>query len=339
MGQVFHPLETRLGKLPSKSQGKWLDWYLAHPTHPLLSQLLGLPNEETPDQAKITSLFQQQKSFSELVSQLGVDFERLRCGYDGNNSRPSRRYPPMFETHPYLRRDGSEARSAVFQAKSPEGSNEPALPNEPWFSETSARKRLVGFIAKRELEEDVPTWWKSSGLEWPSVVEGDRYKASTVESWVKRFEKHIFEKHLSAEYYPEGVKARQVSEARSRREIADSVVPHSTPASGFVAFIYADGNNMGGYIRRKIQSPQQYQQFSQDVFKATEGAVYKALKQLKPRRYKPDTSSSRKNKKETWLYPFEVVAVGGDDVMLVVPADAALSVAETLGNDFERLLG
>ncbi|MGB3294768.1 MAG: hypothetical protein WBB01_17425, partial [Phormidesmis sp.] len=150
VARSFRLLETRLGLLPEDlSQVRWLDWYSEHHAHPLVSQLLGIAAEPTPEKDEVSARFEQQKSFSELVTQLTIDFEQRRSGRDTQSNRVSRRYPPMFETHPYLRRDQSESRSAVFQSK--EEINSPdsgGLPGDPWFSETSARKRLMGQIAK-----------------------------------------------------------------------------------------------------------------------------------------------------------------------------------------------
>ena len=83
--------------------------------------------------------FQNRKSFNELTTKLAALFNQRRNGNDFNNNlhenRPSRRYPPMFETHPYLRRDEGDRRIAAMQTD---------LPNNPYYSEVLARKHLVG---------------------------------------------------------------------------------------------------------------------------------------------------------------------------------------------------
>jgi CRISPR-associated protein Cmr2 len=135
------------------------------------------------------------------------------------------------------------------------------------------------------------------------------------------------------DYYGEN-RAAEVEEARSVREIGDASL-----VKGFVAYIYADGNNMGGYIQKEIKNPEQYQRFSRDIFEATEKSVYVALaKHLKPHKYKPDSDSGRRNKQEVWIHPFEILTIGGDDVMLIVPADRALAIAKTIGEEFEKQL-
>ncbi|NEZ59125.1 type III-B CRISPR-associated protein Cas10/Cmr2 [Adonisia turfae] len=344
VGRQFKVLETSLGLLPGNiSQVRWLDWYKSNRKHPLLSQLLGISptkvNAGLSDDY-IKQAFEQQKSFSELVSQLAIDFGQRRGGRHTSKSRTNRCYPPMFETHPYLQRDQGEHRLAVFQAVNQPNDPESGLPGEPHFSESSARKRVMGQITKREFRNrQAPQWWLDSKLEWPSVVKGKKYYEQANESWIKRFEDYLKEKSLAETYYPTNKKEDDVEESRSLREIADAKRLNGPLPSGDVAFIYADGNNMGGYIRREIQSPQLYQEFSQQVFEATTQSAFLALHEhLKPRRYKPDASSSRRKKSEIWLYPFEIVAIGGDDVLLIVPADKALEVTETLCELFEQRL-
>ncbi len=126
----------------------------------------------------------------------------------------------------------------------------------------------------------------------------------------------------------------QVTEARSLREIGNA----SSPA-GFVAYIYADGNNMGGYIRKQIKTPQKYREFSDDILDATQQCVYKALvEHLRPHQLKNLTDPDNENRNGRWIHPFEIITIGGDDVLLIVPADKALAVAKTIGEEFENQL-
>jgi CRISPR-associated protein Cmr2 len=59
-------------------------------------------------------------------------------------------------------------------------------------------------------------------------------------------------RQLARDYYGD----TEPQEARSLREIGNA-------CKGFVAYIYADGNNMGGYIQQ-IQTPQEYKKFSEE---------------------------------------------------------------------------
>ena len=323
VGAKFKALEIQLGLLPDEINARtfWKEKYLENLDNRLIKAYFE-QLDTSPEKA-----FKERKTFNELAGKLAALFNQRRNGNDFAD-RPSRRYPPMFETHPYLRRDESDRRSAVFQAKSDPNNENKGLPGDPWFSEALARKRLIGQIAKRELPPGrLPTWWVDSGLEWDFATHKN-LKLGPVESWVNKFEKSLA---TTNEYYGE---TRVAEEARSVREIGDASL-----VKGFVAYIYADGNNMGGYIQKEIKSPEEYQRFSRDIFDATEKSVYVALaKHLKPHKYKPDSDSGRRNKQEVWIHPFEILTIGGDDVMLIVPADRALAIAKTIGEEFERLL-
>lgn len=311
VGDAFKLLELRLGHL----HPPWLQDYLKHKDNPILQAYFEQPeldqaaeqvhndgeqDNKTPTDADYIRQFSNRKSFSELVTHLAIRFNQRRSGNHLPNRDQTRAYPPMFETHGYLHRDDSDRRSSTVRIKG-------RIPDNPKFSEPSARKYFMGQKAKRDDPKD---WWKEAIGNWQT---GD------VESWVQRF--------LKA--FPCD---RDVAEARSLPEIAAASSP-----SGYVAYIYADGNNMGGYIQNCIQTPEAYQQFSEDVFYATEQSVYRAIAQhIEPTWYKPTDRSSRQ--REGLIYPFEILTIGGDDVLLIVPGDKGLAVAKTLSETFETIL-
>ena len=332
VGAKFKALEIQFGLLPYEINARtfWKEKYLENPDNPLIKAYFEQQDTSSEE------AFEERKTFNELAGKLAALFNQRR---NGNNlpegDRPSRRYPPMFETHPYLRRDESDRRSAVFQAKSDPNNENKGLPGDPWFSEALARKRLIGQIAKQEIPSSgrLPTWWVDSGLEWDFATL-ENLEPGAVESWVNKFEGFLRETYERYNGYYGENRAAEVEEARSVREIGDASL-----VKGFVAYIYADGNNMGGYIQKEIKNPEQYQRFSRDIFDATEKSVYVALaKHLKPHKYKPDSDSGRRNKQEVWIHPFEILTIGGDDVMLIVRADRALAIAKTIGEEFERIL-
>lgn len=311
VGESFRVLEIRFGLLKQSIENTpWLDWYHENYNQPLVQAYFGFPANELERIQK----FKNHKSFNELTTKLAVLFNQRRSGNDFPN-RPSRRYPPMFETHPYLRRDESDRRSAIARIS--------ALPGNPSLSESLVRKRIVGEIAKREvLKENLPTWFTNLNLDW---------QPTGIESWVTKFDYYLARREnsqLASDYYGD---CSQIKEARSLREIGNA-------SKGFVAYIYADGNNMGGYIQQ-IQTPQEYKKFSEDIFQATEQSVYKALAQhLKPHQLNNLTDPDNENRNGCWIHPFEILAIGGDDVMLIVPADRALDIAKTIGEEFENIL-
>ncbi|QYO65092.1 Cas10/Cmr2 second palm domain-containing protein [Leptolyngbya sp. 7M] len=283
------------------------------------------PSADAPAPDYLRNAFERRKNFNELVGKLAAQFNLRRSGYDAplpDTDRPSRCYPPMFETHPYLVKDNSDRRSAVARITD--------IPTQPWVSEPLARKRRIGQITKQESAEE-QEWYENSGFTWT---------AEAPDSWVRKFEQFLIEKQLVKQYdsdcrifdQSQQLKNLQGREARSLKEISDA-------SKGFVAYIYADGNNMGQHIRDKIKTPDEYQRLSEDIFEATEHSVYIALaKHLAPHYYEPDAQSNRRNKTPVWIHPFEIVTIGGDDVLLIVPANKALAIAKTIGETFEEIL-
>lgn len=307
VGETFRLLEFRFGLLKDPiEQTPWLEWLERNQDNPIVRSYYNPPTRDT---------FEGRKSFSELVTRLAIRFNQRRGGQD-TPDRSTRRHPPMFETHPCLRRGQNELRSAIKQVP---------LPGDPWFAETQIRKRISGQFSKNEKDQP---WYKPFQNHWhPSVLE----------SWTSKFIKFLKEnRDLYDLYYrdisnPDDI---DIKESQTLREIGDA----STP-KGFVGFIYADGNNMGGYINSQIKIPKKYQDFSKHILKATTEAVYIAIaRHLAPHYIAEPVDQESKGRRHIHIHPFEIIAIGGDDVMLVVPADKALSIAKTLGEEFEKIL-
>lgn len=329
VGDKFNALEIRFGLLPKKIDNDtfWVEKYQKNQNNPLVSayfQRGNIPQLED---------FQERKTFNELAGKLASLYNHRRNGNELQESdRPLRRYPPLFETHPYLKRDEGDRRSAIFQSDNSNVDDDDlyqSLPGNPWVSEASARKRLVGEKAK--MDNTTSQWYYSQeGLTWnPGTKEA-------LESWFTKFENFLYE--IPHKYYSkirsENLHSSIVKEAISVEEIGDA---SNTP--GFVAYIYADGNNMGGYIQKEIKTPEDYYDFSRNILKATEESVYMALTEhLQPHKLSPALQAERNSKKEIWIHPFEILTIGGDDVMLIVPANKALEIAKTIGKEFERIL-
>ena len=109
---------------------------------------------------------------------------------------------------------------------------------------------------------------------------------------------------------------KQVDGPQDLSDIASASEP-----SGFISFIYADGNNMGGYLE-KVKTPAEYRQFSERVFIAVQKAAFDALAEhLSP------TASG--------IHPFEIVSIGGDDLLLIVPGSKAFEVVHAMGENFD----
>ena len=323
VGDTFKLLEIRFGLLRDPiEQTFWLDRYRQEYKNPVVEAYFGKldkDSNEPVDPSCVEEAFANRKSFNELTTKLAVLFNQRRSGNDFEN-RPSRRYPPMLETHPYLQRDEADRRSAITRATdNPDNPNEKGLPGNPWFSEVSARKRKAGDRAKQGKIKE--THWYT---EWhPDVIEG----------WVDKFEDFLKKPSQKLNKYC-GSYNYNIEEVK----ISESLTQLGSVSNGFVAYIYADGNNMGGYIQ-KITTPQKYQEFSEDVDNATRYAVFQALAEyLQPRQLKGNNKSESTLQEGAWIHPFEIITIGGDDIILIVPADRALAIAKTIGEQFEQIL-
>lgn len=329
VGDTFRLLEIRFGILNENIDSTpWFDWYQKNAKEPLVEAYFGKVEDDT----ELLDKFFDRKSFNELAGKLAVRFNQRRSGNKSPN-RPSRCYPPMLETHPYLVRDGSDRASATLHIQ-PDNSNE-SLARESWFSEPVARKYIMGQRTKRDDRRQ--GWYESS--------EFSDWNPGYIKSWVTKFQDYLEEvfedtikqqkrKELRKKYYselPNGLNIEQVEQSRSVEEIANA-------SNNFLSYIYADGNNMGGYIQT-IKTPEQYRQFSKDIFEATEQSVYYALAQnLHPHQLKNLKKPEAKNRNGQWVHPFEIITIGGDDVLIIVPANQALAIAKDIGEKFEEIL-
>jgi CRISPR-associated protein Cmr2 len=124
-------------------------------------------------------------------------------------------------------------------------------------------------------------------------------------------------------------KSRQLKRSRDINATVDTLPDIAEAASGqaggFVGLVYADGNNVGAYIA-KLSSIAAYRRFAQHMLDANEQAVALALiEHLGP---------TERNK----VWPFEIITIGGDDVLLFVPADRAPAVAATIAREFGQAM-
>jgi CRISPR-associated protein Cmr2 len=311
VGETFRLLEIRLGLLKDNIEETfWLEKYQKECHNSVIEACFGKIN----DLSKIEGTFKKCKSFNELTTRLAIRFNQRRSGNESEN-RPTRRYPPMFETHPYLKRDEGDKRSAIAHINQ--------LTRQPYLSETLIRKRRIGDRAKTGIST-APKWYQDIGLEW---------EAGIIESWLDKFEDFLINNSEQFQKYY-GNNNNQKKEIK----IPQSLTQLGKVSNGYVAYIYADGNNMGGFIQN-IRTPEEYQKFSQDVENATKYAVYQALAyNLHPREIKGISEPESKIQDGDLIHPFEIITIGGDDIFLIVPADKALQIAKMIGQQFENIL-
>lgn len=89
----------------------------------------------------------------------------------------------------------------------------------------------------------------------------------------------------------------------------------------YLALIYADANGMGT-AREKQQSLNELHDFAKEVDNAVFAAMGKAIATHLP--------------VQNDLFPFDILLIGGDDIVMVVPADKAFQVAHTLADEFHK---
>jgi len=268
---------------------------------------------DAKDTAEIAQrAFFARKNFSELVTILAGTFYRCR------EERP---YDPrsFYALQPWDSRcQSSGTRPAVVKT--------PTIGDElegREMSEASARKRFVGQVFKREIDQDEardPTRWFWRKFDWnkPEGVSSwrDWSQQQDLESWEQRWVKYLAA--YPASNYARAAVGKQVRSARDVQEIGAS-------SGRYIGMIYADGNRMGRFFSR-LPTPEAYARASHTIAAVLKGAVFDALSTyLEPSSQKPVGA----------VHPFEILTIGGDDLLLIVPANRALDIAIHIGHAFE----
>ncbi|SRR5579884_124768 len=96
----------------------------------------------------------------------------------------------------------------------------------------------------------------------------------------------------------------------------------------YVAFIYADGNEIGETFS-KVRSVSSYRHFSEGLKEATENAIFEAL-------YSGLSGNPIRKDGANTYFPFEILNIGGDDVAVLVPAPFSWKVALKFLEEFEE---
>ncbi len=102
-----------------------------------------------------------------------------------------------------------------------------------------------------------------------------------------------------------------------------------TEAKEYLGLIYADANNMGLQIEN-YRELSKVKEFAETVDISVHRAMSLAIKEHLPVE-KPEKDDSLP------LFPFDILLVGGDDIMLVTDAAKAMDVALSIAREFRRL--
>ncbi|MHB8597672.1 MAG: Cas10/Cmr2 second palm domain-containing protein [Ktedonobacteraceae bacterium] len=106
----------------------------------------------------------------------------------------------------------------------------------------------------------------------------------------------------------------------------------------YMALIYADGNNMGQIIE-KIPTLGGLQVFAKEVDSGVKWAVSNAIAEyLQVERHMKLGTVLPEGQGES-VFPFDILLLGGDDVVMVTPASVAFDVALTIADKFHEYTG
>ena len=115
------------------------------------------------------------------------------------------------------------------------------------------------------------------------------------------------------------------------RKIPKDLEELTRSSKGYLAVIFADGNNIGSLLE-KANSPAHYRHISEELHKGIKDAVFGALFDIIGERFKKFEK-----------LPFEIINIGGDDISLIIAAPFAFQFSkrflEYFENNMENKLG
>ncbi len=307
VAKTFHLLELRYGRLAFGKDGMVSFWFKEFQTlwasrehRSDLEAYYYKPQEgeDTP-----ATRFYQRKNFAELVTLLATMYNRRR---DELASHGVERSLPFVERLPWVERcDSSDHRPA-------------AIFDEIYraLSEASVRKLAIGRLIKHGDEQAVKSLCREINWQPP---EGIQQRA-----WSSRWKQYLAEQGQGS-HYAQQAHAHTAEPAFDTHQIGAA-------GNGFIGLIYADGNNVGRAMATQ-HTPQAYAEFSERLEQSAQQAVFASLaKHLQP----ANVADEQGNR--DWCHPFEIITIGGDDLLLIVPGDKALEIALSIGVAFERSL-
>ncbi len=156
--------------------------------------------------------------------------------------------------------------------------------------------------------------------------------------WRDKFDKKLRKWHpqLAEKYF---AKAEQGTIPLDIGVIGLACNPRNRNKSGYVAFIYADGDGVGSFVESR-RTREDYQKMSQHLRDATWYAVTFALANNLAIQIldNPMSAEETEEQRKRPTQPFEIITIGGDDVMLILPAHVALQVARDMAVKFTEYL-
>ncbi len=202
------------------------------------------------------------------------------------------------------------------------GSGRLILPSHPFFALCSS----CGTFYAEEMLPDPDDPANAQDLYCRSCYE-KRFEDRTVKDDIRKMLRSAGEQHFSDKTLWERI-LRVLSEqgydfsARPDRPNDFNVFRTFTQGKDYLGLIYADANGMGKKLE-KLTTLQQVGDFAHEVDEAVFQAMGHAIAEHLP--------------VQGNLFPFDILLVGGDDIVMVVPATKALQVAHTLADQFQKL--
>jgi hypothetical protein len=168
----------------------------------------------------------------------------------------------------------------------------------------------------------------------PCLLKHDYGRGSARKRWLERFDGFLDRKGLRESFYD----PRQVSKApiAPPNDLSDLGEAAQGKKSGYIGFIYADGDEVGDYVQSRT-TVKEYCTASRHLRSVTQDCVFHALAEsltIRPVTRLSAEEGKKEEEENVSLIPFEIITIGGDDVLLIVPADAALPVAKHLSQRF-----
>lgn len=307
VSQTFSLLELRYGRLGISGThiAYWFDNFQAHWDHPQFQrQLEGYyygDSNDSPDER-----FFRRKTFGELVTLLTTMTNRRRAEHASHGGT---RNLPFYQLLPWAERcDSSDVRPAVFHGRVGDEAE------ERMYSRASGFKRAAGQLVKNEqVDKEL-----KETIAWSPPAELER--GAWHQQWLDHLATHpetAYAKHAW----------RQARPARDVHEIGAA-------SKGYIGMIYADGNNVGWLIASR-PTPKAYQETSEVLSNTAKDAVFQALAECLEPAGVPIRGKSSGSEN---VHPFEILTIGGDDLLLIVPGDRALDIALAIGQAFEQRL-
>ena len=299
VGAIFDLLELQYGLNPEQF---WIEEFRE-----------AVKDEETDTYQIVKSYFGgkgkedffTKKSFGELATKLAIAKFKRREGNKTPSRKTRRDLPTFVERQPYAQTCNScDRRPVIYQ-----------ISIDKQLCEACLRKYIMGRASKKQLKRHELVRFTNC-LGWDPANRGKKGNYLLTD-WVSLFHQYVTSSPDGSPNYA------QVPDGPN--DLSD--IAKASETEGFIAFIYADGNNMGGYLE-KIQTSAQYRQFSERVFLAMQETTFKALAKLKPIWIKDDS--------ERYIFPFEIISIGGDDLILIVPGDKVLEIVHEIGVNFDQ---